>query len=73
MAVLLTTNVVVFYLEIVGLKKESPGMSCKHILDNGDATHGDGKYWIDPGNSNNPMLVYCDMTHDQGINSETSP
>jgi len=67
------TNCLVNHLEIVGLARESPGMSCKHILDNGDAVHGDGKYWIDPDNSNNPLLVYCDMAHDQGmLNSFTT-
>ena len=49
----------------LGFFSTNPGLSCKHILDSGDS-QGDGEYWIDPGNSGNPLKVYCDMATDGG-------
>jgi len=45
----------------------NPGLSAKHILDNG-GSHGNGVYWIDPdgGDPSNKFQVYCDMTTDGG-------
>ena len=48
-----------------GWNSKQPAYSCKSILDSGDSK-GDGKYWIDPENSGNPLNVYCDMTTDGG-------
>ena len=44
---------------------KDPAYSCKSIRDSGDSK-GDGRYWIDPENSGNPLKVYCDMTTDGG-------
>ena len=43
------------------------GLSCKHILDDGQST-GDGVYLIDPDGTggDDPFDVYCDMTTDGG-------
>ncbi len=45
----------------------NPGLSAKHILDNG-GSQGDGVYWIDPdgGDPSNKFEAYCDMTTDGG-------
>ena len=48
-----------------GWNSKQPAYSCKSILDSGDSK-GDGRYWIDPENSGNPLNVYCDMTTDGG-------
>ncbi|XP_020613242.1 uncharacterized protein LOC110051547 [Orbicella faveolata] len=48
-----------------GWFSHQPGHSCKDIRDSGDAK-GDGEYWIDPENNTNSLLVYCDMTTDDG-------
>ena len=48
-----------------GWFSHQPGHSCKDIRDSGDSK-GDGEYWIDPENTTNPLLVYCDMTTDGG-------
>ncbi|XP_022802883.1 uncharacterized protein LOC111340319 isoform X2 [Stylophora pistillata] len=50
---------------ILGHVKEKPGNSCKHILDNGSSKKN-GEYWIDLGDSGDPLKVYCDMTTDGG-------
>ncbi|KAK3735315.1 hypothetical protein QZH41_018726 [Actinostola sp. cb2023] len=44
--------------------------SCKEILVSGESK-GDGEYWIDPGNTGNPLKVYCDMTTDGGRDAFT--
>ena len=49
----------------LGLEYRRPADSCKDIRDSG-ASRGDGKYWIDPEKSGNPLEVYCDMTTDGG-------
>jgi subtilisin-like proprotein convertase family protein len=55
--------------ECVGLGQtaESPGLSCKDILDK-DASIGDGGYWIDPDGPGlvTPVLLFCDMTTEGG-------
>ena len=48
-----------------GWNSRDPAHSCKSIRDSGDSK-GDGRYWIDPENSGNPLKVYCDMTTDGG-------
>ena len=48
-----------------GWNSTDPAYSCKSIRDSGDSK-GDGRYWIDPENSGNPLNVYCDMTTDGG-------
>ena len=48
-----------------GWNSKQPAYSCKSIRDSGDSK-GDGRYWIDPQNSGNPLKVYCDMTTDEG-------
>ena len=48
-----------------GWNSKLPAYSCKSIRDSGDSK-GDGRYWIDPENSGNPLKVYCDMTTDGG-------
>ena len=48
-----------------GWNSKLPAYSCKSIRDSG-GSKGDGKYWIDPENSGNPLKVYCDMTTDGG-------
>ncbi|XP_073237770.1 uncharacterized protein [Porites lutea] len=48
-----------------GWNSTDPAYSCKSIRDSGDSK-GDGRYWIDPKNSGNPLNVYCDMTTDGG-------
>ena len=48
-----------------GWNSKLPAYSCKSIRDSGDSK-GDGRYWIDPENSGNPLNVYCDMTTDGG-------
>ncbi|XP_068669916.1 uncharacterized protein [Montipora foliosa] len=48
-----------------GLYSHLPAQSCKDILDSGDS-FGDGKYWIDPKKTGNPLKVYCDMTTNGG-------
>ena len=48
-----------------GWNSKQPAYSCKSIRDSGDSK-GDGRYWIDPENSGNPLNVYCDMTTDGG-------
>ena len=48
-----------------GWYSHHPGHSCKDIRDSGDSK-GDGKYWIDPEKSGNPLKVFCDMTTDGG-------
>lgn len=47
--------------------ESNPGVSCKHILDNGGST-GDGVYWIDSngGDHSDKFEVHCDMTTDGG-------
>ena len=47
-----------------GLNSHLP-QACKDIRDSGDSK-GNGKYWIDPEKSGNPLNVYCDMTTDGG-------
>ncbi|KXJ23485.1 Protocadherin Fat 4 [Exaiptasia diaphana] len=39
--------------------------SCKGIKDLG-YSRGDGEYWVDPENTGQPFIVYCDMTTDSG-------
>ena len=48
-----------------GWNSKQPAYSCKDIRESGDSK-GDGKYWIDPAQSGNPLKVYCDMTTDGG-------
>ncbi|XP_068747856.1 uncharacterized protein [Montipora capricornis] len=48
-----------------GLYSYLPAESCKDILDSGDSFR-DGKYWIDPKKTGNPLKVYCDMTTNGG-------
>ena len=48
-----------------GWNSKQPAYSCNSIRDSGDSK-GDGRYWIDPENSGNPLKVYCDMTTDGG-------
>ena len=48
-----------------GWNSKQPAHSCKSIRDSGDS-RGDGRYWIDPENSGNPLKVYCDMTTEGG-------
>ncbi|XP_068716449.1 uncharacterized protein [Montipora capricornis] len=48
-----------------GLYSHLPAQSCKDVLDSGDS-FGDGKYWIDPKKTGNPLKVYCDMTTNGG-------
>lgn len=48
-----------------GWYSRKPAHSCKKIRDSGDSK-GDGRYWIEPENSGNPLNVYCDMTTDGG-------
>ena len=56
---------VLFYVTVKqGWYSRKPAHSCK-IRDSGDSK-GDGRYWIDPENSGNPLNVYCDMTTDGG-------
>ena len=44
-----------------GLDSAHPALSCKEILGSGHSK-GDGKYWIDPEKSGDPLKVYCDMS-----------
>ena len=48
-----------------GWNSKDPAYSCISIRDSGDSK-GDGRYWIDPEKSGNPLNVYCDMTTDGG-------
>ncbi|XP_078355622.1 uncharacterized protein LOC144640323 [Oculina patagonica] len=48
-----------------GWYSHHPAHSCKDIRDSGDSK-GDGKYWIDPEKSGNPLNVFCDMATDGG-------
>ena len=52
-------------LETQGWDFDDPGTSCKDIRDS-DFSKGDGKYWINPGWSGDPLKIYCDMTTDGG-------
>ena len=54
-----------FSLVVVQQPASRPACSCKDIREAGNSK-GDGKYWIDPENSGNPLKVYCDMTTDGG-------
>ena len=49
------------YADKRGWDSAHPAFSCKEILDSGHSK-GDGKYWIDPEKSGNPLKVYCDMS-----------
>eukprot|EP00055_Hartaetosiga_balthica_P015142 m.87628 g.87628 ORF g.87628 m.87628 type:complete len:934 (+) comp8791_c2_seq1:52-2853(+) len=52
-------------LNFTGHSKETPGISCSHILieQNNNNVYGDGMYWIDPngGSTSDSFQVYCDM------------
>ena len=53
--------------DMIGQTQESPGDSCKHILDSGSSV-GDGIYWLDPngGDHDDAFQAECDMTTDGG-------
>ena len=53
------------YADKRGWDSAHPAFSCKEILDSGHSK-GDGKYWIDPEKSGNPLKVYCDMSRSGG-------
>ncbi|XP_031570575.1 uncharacterized protein LOC116304918 [Actinia tenebrosa] len=48
-----------------GSSSSYPGHSCQNIKWTGEDI-GDGRYWINPGNTGTPFTVYCDMTTDGG-------
>ncbi|NCU39552.1 hypothetical protein EOL99_01510 [Candidatus Falkowbacteria bacterium] len=49
-----------------GSSQDSPGLSCKDILETNPSAQGlDGLYWINPSGSET-FQVYCDMTTDGG-------
>ena len=51
---------------LLGSDRDHPGHSCKHMRDL-DSSKQNGEYWIDPGNTGNPIKVYCDMTTKGGM------
>ena len=48
-----------------GSSADSPGVSCKQILDDGHDT-GTGEYWIDPPGGVGVISVFCEMEFEDG-------